>query len=969
MTNQNLNQSSPEESTISRQTRNAFAAALIFTAATSIGFIVSLQISLSTRAIISFADTIIVFAFFVYSIISARLIRKGQKEKGVWVLLISFVIALALRNALTAGLGVIFGIFAVVLAPFIGLLTLKPETFNRTLALGIFSGSFYLIFDILVSRYLPPYRRLSEDVEMMVRIISILVVVLTLIYIFTLIRQHRFLLLSSKLTQAMIFIVLGSILMLSIASTISLENSLGPRQDENMQLKAAFVARSIDSFIDTTKNALRAESRSPALVEYLLSHANQEKNQEKLEEQALETLRSFRIKDVLLTKSYAILDISGRNILDTSLENIGNDEHERDYFIQVLEKETPAVSDVMMTEILGEYSLFFSAPIRLKTGEVIGVIRVEYDPYVVRQHIHDYIKLEEANEQGIFAALISEKQVLQIDSEDPALVYLVLANSKNPNLNFMSVTPLTTTVITPLQMDRILPAGSTAQLTLDVPGLDAGLHNRFLSPVFEAQAFPRESDTERPLDVVAAVEIEEETLRWTVIVSQDLEIFNAPFQRQNETLTILAVLIAVGAAFFAYSGSRYLISPIMRLTEVSNKITQGDLSVRAVIDTEDEIGALGKSFNNMTIQLDTLITTLDNRVAERTRDLERSAQQLRAAADVGSAAASLRNLDELLSQATELISQQFGFYHAGIFLIDARGEYAVLKAANSEGGIRMLARNHKLKVGEEGIVGYATGRGEARIALDVGQDAVFFDNPDLPQTRSEMALPLIAGGKTLGALDIQSTEGEAFAEADIATLQVLADQIAVAIENAHLFEENRIALAAVRRAYGEQSHLGWQELIHKEKNYGYRSGRDGNIFPLEDKVEGNTRQAMQENQMVLGENDLTVNIPISVRGESVGVIRLSKPDNAQSWDQKGLDLAQTLTMELSRAMDSARLFDEARQQADRERVVGEIANRMQETMNVESVVQLAADELFKLLKLEHITIHLSPENNQEEEIA
>ena len=533
----------------------------------------------------------------------------------------------------------------------------------------------------------------------------------------------------------------------------------------------------------------------------------------------------------------------------------------------------------------------------------------------------------------------------------------------------MSITPLTTNVITPLQMNRVLPVGSTAQLSLDVPGLDEGLRNSEKSPIFEAQAFPREQEAQEALDIIAVAKVEEELLSWSIIISQDLQTFRAPYNRQNEVNTITAIIIAISTMFLAYAGSQYLTAPFLHLAEIANRVANGDLSARAVTNTEDEIGILGNAFNGMTSQINTLITTLEDRVTERTQALERNAQQLRAVVAVGSTAASVRSLDELLSQATEEISEEFGFYHAGIFLIDAYGKFALLKAANSAGGRRMLAREHKLEVGAEGIVGYVTAEGKARIALDVGRDAAYFNNPDLPRTRSEMALPLIAGGKTLGALDIQSIEGEAFTQADIATLQILADQIAIAIENANLFEESRKALSTVQRAYGEQSHLGWQELIHQEKNFGYRSDNDGSIYPLTERADENLQKAMEENQIILEESNLTTNIPIRVRGESIGAIQLSKPDNARSWDQKDLDLAQTLTAELSRAMDSARLFDETRQQADRERVVGEISDRMRETMNVESVVRLAADELYKLLDLEHITIHLNPDDIQEEDIA
>lgn len=977
--NQKSNNQSIEESTISRQTRNAFLTSVIFIIAVFGNLVISLQTSLSTKTIISAGDTITVFIFFIITIYSARMIRQGQKEKGIWLLLRAFILTMALRNALTAGLGLIFGIVAFSLVPIIGLLTLKPETFGRVLSLGFISASFYLTFDIIVTRYLPPYRLQAESAEALIGAITIGAILIIAIFIAFLLNQHRFLLLSSKIILAMVIVVLIPIVILAIANSNSLQRSIGARQNEIMQTKAAFIAQGIDNLIRTNKREMRAEAQSPAIVEYISQLNNPGDREEKIrrEEQALESLRSFRQKNILVVGSYAILDISGKNILDTTFENLGNDEHEEEYFSRPIETNLAFVSNVIRTRTLAEfssvlgsseYAIYFSAPIKLKSGEVVGVLRAEYHPYIMQQEISNYLEAEGEDNKEEFIALISEKEVDQIVPEDPSSVFLIISNGAAPELNFKSATPLTTNIITPLQMDHFLPVGSTAQLSLDVPGLDEGLRNRAINPVFEAQAFPRDSETVAPLDLIASVEVEESSLPWIVIISQDLKSINAPIQRQNDINTLIAIATAIGATILAYGGSQYLTRPVLRLAETVDLVAKGDLKARAIITTEDEIGALGKSFNMMTDQINTLISTLEDRVADRTRTLERRAEQLRAATAVGHAAASLRDLDQLLSQATELISQQFGFYHAGIFLIDTNREYAVLKAANSLGGLRMLARTHKLKVGEEGIVGYVTSAGEARIALDVGQDSVFFNNPDLPHTRSEMALPLIAGGIILGALDIQSQEGEAFGEADMATLQVLADQLAISIENAHLFEESRIALDNVRRAYGEQSHLGWRELLKKGNFFGYRSISDGSIIPLEEKANGKIKEDLDKTVTETDESNLTANIPIIVRGQSVGTIRLSKPKNSKSWDQKDLELAQTLTVEISQAMDSARLFDESRQQAERERVVGEIASRMQETMNVESVVRLATDELYKLLELDHVTIHLLPDDKENEEI-
>lgn len=201
------------------------------------------------------------------------------------------------------------------------------------------------------------------------------------------------------------------------------------------------------------------------------------------------------------------------------------------------------------------------------------------------------------------------------------------------------------------------------------------------------------------------------------------------------------------------------------------------------------------------------LVTRSTQMEETNRQLQRVVQQsqrradlLNAIARVSRMVAQIRDRDKLLSQVTHLISRHFGFYHVGIFLVDTPRRYAVLRAANSEGGRHMLARRHKLGVGSEGIVGYVTETGKPRIALDVGADAVYFDNPDLPETRSEVALPLYVGDEVIGALDVQSTQAAAFDQEAVTLLMTLADQIAITLENARLFEESQAALAQAQEA-------------------------------------------------------------------------------------------------------------------------------------------------------------------------
>jgi putative methionine-R-sulfoxide reductase with GAF domain len=230
---------------------------------------------------------------------------------------------------------------------------------------------------------------------------------------------------------------------------------------------------------------------------------------------------------------------------------------------------------------------------------------------------------------------------------------------------------------------------------------------------------------------------------------------------------------------------------------------------------------------------------LESQVADRTRDLaarsaeleeinyrleealqtsQRRASLLQASAQVTRALAQIRDLDRLLSQVTRLISKHFGFYHVGVFLIDKPSRYAVLRATNSQGGQRMLARQHKLRVASEGIVGHVTGTALPRVALDVGTDAVFFDNPDLPDTRSELAVPLRIGNEVIGALDVQSTKEAAFDEEDASVLTSLADQIAIAIENANLFQQSQQALTEAEEAYRRYLRQEWDSLLRTARD-------------------------------------------------------------------------------------------------------------------------------------------------------
>lgn len=417
---------------------------------------------------------------------------------------------------------------------------------------------------------------------------------------------------------------------------------------------------------------------------------------------------------------------------------------------------------------------------------------------------------------------------------------------------------------------------------------------------------------------------------------------------------------------------RNLATPLETLTEGANQLASGNLDVKIELKSTDEMGMLAAMFNDMAKQLKELVTNLEQQVAERTKALERRVSQIQAAVEVGNAVAEQRELDELLNRTTQLISDRFGFYHVGIFLLDERKEYAVLRASNSSGGARMLARGHKLKIGEVGIVGTVASSSQARIALDVGKDAVYFDNPDLPQTRSEMSLPIVAGGETLGVLDIQSNEPNAFEKDDISTLQVLADQLASALQNARLLEETQQALAAVRRAYAESSQEGWRQVLARASKTGFIGYAHGEIIPCDTTLQQpEAIQASEAGEPVLSDDRKTLAVPIQVRNQIIGVVRLVKPPEAQTWTQDETADVNRLVNQIGAALESARLYQDTRQRAELERAIAYVTGRIGAEPEVDTILRATAESLGSLLTDCEVSVKILSDNmpNQPESQA
>ncbi len=365
---------------------------------------------------------------------------------------------------------------------------------------------------------------------------------------------------------------------------------------------------------------------------------------------------------------------------------------------------------------------------------------------------------------------------------------------------------------------------------------------------------------------------------------------------------------------------------------------------------QDRLLALNAELARKSASLESVQQSLEKRVQERTSEFEqlnqitsRRAAQLQTVAELSQVIAQVHNPNEIFSLAAKLISERFDFYHVGIFLLDREQEYAVLQSANSAGGQKMLERRHRLLLGT-GIVGFAAQTGKPRLALDVGEDAIFFNNPDLPETRSEIALPLLYGEEVIGVLDVQSTEAGAFSEDDFRVLGTLANQLAIAIENARLLAEARALARQVEEVYNEFVRTQWNRTGERMDYTGFRYNA-GRIEILE--PSGNGTSAAQVDPSNVNRGKVTV--PVKLRGETIGMLHVESNDPSKIWREDELTLMEAVAERAALALENARLFQDARRRAAKERMIAEATSHISSSMNVENILQATATELERVL--------------------
>lgn len=452
----------------------------------------------------------------------------------------------------------------------------------------------------------------------------------------------------------------------------------------------------------------------------------------------------------------------------------------------------------------------------------------------------------------------------------------------------------------------------------------------------------------------------DEIAQW---ISEGIQSYNTSMASAQFMLLLSGALLVVVIVGMSLWLSKYLASPFEAAAMSAARAIQ--VIQDAVKNVEpapraDEAHLLLHALNTMETQVKEEIVGLNEKIGIQTEKLTELTSKLLEVSQIGKSSALTMDVEQMLNKAAQSIAEKFGFYHVGFYLVDESGQYAELKAAGQQPGRpKILNTNFRLKVGSEGIPGYVAATGEPYQAAELSQDVHALPNPEFEAARSEAAFPLQTRTAVIGVLDVISTTPVQFTSENMVVFQILANHLALAVENARLFEQTLQALDSERRAFGEITRLAWDEMIRNRPDWGYRSEEQG-----VQRVEGDwlpwMAQAAQKGQPVLWQaNGFSIaSVPIRVRDHILGVLDFRKEGETSAWMTEDLTLIQTLTDQLGQSLESARLYQNTQLRAERERLLAEITSKVRASTNVNVILQTAVRELAEALQVPKGAIQL-----------
>lgn len=657
--------------------------------------------------------------------------------------------------------------------------------------------------------------------------------------------------------------------------------------ERSLQTAAQDTAADISAFLDDNLELVRQAGEWSEFAAYL------EPSQAGSNTPAEVETSLQRLAQQLDSNSVALLDAQGTNRLDTVEDNMGQNEAEGVYFSDVLEAEQSLITPLLFEPT--EAAFYVSAPVKNELGEIVGVLRARYPADVLQ-------------------SLIEQQQHLAGINSAPMLVDengLILANGVDTDVKFVPLAPLAADKLAQLQENQLAPEALTSESA-------AGLAS-FAEDLQQARStlsFPTQFEEERAWQA-AYRDIRPQS--WRVVFLQPQDGLASFVRERFFTLTVILLVLGIVIFFAALNLTKYLTDPLLRLADIARQVAGGAFGLHVPVESRDEVGLVAYAFNRIIGQMRDLTGNIDQIISERTQALGNIVRSLETSTKIGRQITTILDTDELLRQVVNRIQIEFNFYYTHIYLVDEDTGDLVMAQGSGEVGRRLKAQGHRLRAGD-GIVGTVASSNEFFLSNDVSKVLNFVPNEELPETRSELALPLRKGDRVLGVLDIQDDEVNRFTSADISLMQSIANQTAIAIDNARLLAETQAALKQVERLNRRLTREGWDQFEADIETPGYRFVR-GTSMPLTPEIDAwlpPMRQAAVQNKLVKqvrpngdggkpSESELAV--PLILRGEVIGVLGV-KREEISDWGEEEVAAVEAVANQVTLALENARLSKE-----------------------------------------------------------
>jgi GAF domain-containing protein/HAMP domain-containing protein len=867
---------------MSKESRSAFVIALLTIVISSLGLAhTSFQALNGNSPLLLILVGSMVFSLLLGAV-AAFLSRRGNSTQAGWILILAVSQTILVRAWILSTDFEVISIAGMMIILYIGIRVLPQNQIQW----ATFTGILVLVFSRLISSYLPA---LKVDIIAFDRATQILAWFLLILIGGLLVKEFRLLSMTNKLVVAFLLVALVVTYTTNFFNSARTEQALTERVGYSLSGLASSQAQAVGdvlnneieslttlSFGSMMRRALNSANRTyvsnPEIVARKIDFYDKSWSELVSENQLSDELIRSHLENEPAVEMKKFTGVSPFNVQLILADKYGGlvaaTSHNTDYYqgdeywFNAAYDEgdgKPFISSPVFDPSLQESVIYFAVPVNDESGTTIGVLQATY----LLDGIADIFATLKAGESGTVHLHIPSKAGFP---QYPRIPTRVMKDGKLFTADMPSV-------------EKIAGMSSQVYGELTYDG----------SPSFFSWA------NIRPVRSNPMVE----NLGWWLLVYQDKAEILAPVTEQIRQAGFLSSMIVGVVAALAVLLSQYLAGPIVRLTKTAEEIRAGDLTARANVETEDEVGKLATSFNEMTGQLRRTLQDLESRVKERTRELS-------LAGNVGRELSQERSLDHLLSTAVEMIQENFDLYYTQLYLLDATGKNLILRAGSGKVGQELLRRAHRLPVGGGSINGLAAFQNQAIIVSETKSSPIFRSNPLLPDTRSEISVPLSVGDRVVGVLDMQSSLDGHFTEENLPAFEALAGQLAVAIENADLFNQAQMAREELESHSRRYAYQGWQEFLNaveRKERIGFEYNHD-QINVLDDPLKS------------IPDSDF-LSASIEVVGEPVGSIQLEKGTD-QQWAEEDRILVNNVASQIARHIDNLRLLaqtEKFRQQA------------------------------------------------------